>query len=69
MEHVTVVRVQVHVLGDVGEVRQIVGVLAGAVDVADFVLANCPLLGGTIYQNINEMSTCGVPFWVQYSFL
>lgn len=64
MEHVTVVRVQVHVLGDVGEVGQIVGVLAGAVDVADFVLANCPLLGGTINQIFNEKSTVWGAFLV-----
>lgn len=40
------------VLGDVGEMREIVGILAGAVNVANFVLAN-RLLSIPIIPNTN----------------
>lgn len=39
-EHVAVMVLGAVVLGDVGEMRQVIGVLAGAVDVPDLVLAN-----------------------------
>lgn len=38
------------VLGDVGEMRQVIGVLAGAVDVPDLVLANQFLSGTRIRE-------------------
>lgn len=47
------------VLGDVGEMREIVGVLAGAVNVANFVLAN-RLLSIPIIPNTNVANRIAV---------
>jgi len=49
-EHVAVMVLGGVVLGDVGEMRQVIGVLAGAVDVPDLVLANQFLSGTRIRE-------------------
>jgi hypothetical protein len=43
------------VLGDVGEMRQVIGVLAGAVDVPDLVLANQFLSGTRIREGSTQI--------------
>lgn len=49
-EHVAVMVLGGVVLGDVGKMRQVIGVLAGAVDVPDLVLANQFLSGTRIRE-------------------